>query len=74
MNEIKNIHVEELKKFVKKEVVAIDSKGKKYKGICKSIDYRNVDIIIMTLKEKIFIKHPILIKRKRDYINSPTVK
>ena len=61
-----NAHVEELKKYFRQEVEVMDIFKKVHKGQCRSINFQNLDVIIMDSKNKIIIRNPVYIKRRRD--------
>jgi len=61
-----NEYIEELKKFLKKEVIVTAVDGTIFKGICKALDYNHHNCIIMTETEKIIIKNIRNISRIRN--------
>lgn len=64
--EDKNIHKEELKKYIRQEVEVMDICKKVHKGQCRSINFQNLDVVISDEKDKTIIHNPIYIKRRRD--------
>ncbi len=57
---------EELKKCIGKEVVVVDMKGKKHKGICRALNIQHMNVIIMTGTYKIALKNIQSIERRRE--------
>jgi small nuclear ribonucleoprotein (snRNP)-like protein len=65
-----NNFVKELIKFIGQdvEVAVITSDGfKTFKGTCKALDYKSMNVVLMTNEEKIVLKNFLSISRKRDY-------
>lgn len=62
----KNIYIDELLKFIGKDVIVKTTTNEQYHGICKAICYNHLNIVLMTEEEKILIKNPSIIKRFRD--------
>lgn len=55
----------ELEKFILREVVVKDSFGDTFEGVCKALNNPHLNIVLMTEDEKIIIKNPMVIRRKR---------
>lgn len=66
MTERDNDWIIELKKFIKQDVIVKDMFGTRYEGQCKAINYMHLNIVLMTDTEKIIIKNPQIMRRKRD--------
>lgn len=60
-----NDYIEELKKFVGKEVVMIDSNGNKHEGKCIAISYQHLNTIIETKNCIVVSKGICHIQRKK---------
>lgn len=56
----------ELSKFLGKEVIVQDFNGKEFEGKVKSINFAYGTVIIVTPKEKIYVRNVSNIRRKRD--------
>lgn len=66
--EKENRFIDELKKFEKSDVVVeyyIGSEARKEEGTCIAINYSYQHLILMTKTEKILIKNPLRVSRKR---------
>lgn len=64
-----NIYLKELKKFEKKKVSATGFLGSEVvtiEGELRGINYSTLSCVVMTDKEKVIMKSPIIIRRKRD--------
>lgn len=60
-------YAEELRKFIRKEVIVKNEFGDIFKGVCMSIGLGYLNVIIMTDTEKILIKNVSYIRRERSY-------
>ncbi len=63
--EMNNPYINELNKFLYKEAIVKDSFGELHEGIVVGYNHQHLNVILMTLTEKIVIKNPQLIRRKR---------
>ena len=67
-----NDYIKELIKCVGKEVKVYMTKedyinGQAIVGVCKSINFQYLNIVLMQDTEKLIIKNPQIIARARDY-------
>ena len=67
MEEKGNEYIDELKKFVGKEVMCKTGDGQVHTGILKSINFAHLNVVLMTKDEKIIIKNPQVIRRQRSF-------
>jgi len=58
-----NQYIKHLKEFIGKKVTIEDHNGNKHTGVCKSINFSYLNVIIATGKDVIVVKNPSIIKR-----------
>lgn len=63
-----NPFINELKKFIGKEVEVTDITMNKYAGVCKAVSFMHLNVILETNKEKIVIKNIANIVRLRKNV------
>lgn len=65
----KNVWIEELGKFKGKKAIIKYQEGDKIEtieAVVKAVNYLHGNVIVMTEKEKIYIRAPIVLKRVRN--------
>jgi small nuclear ribonucleoprotein (snRNP)-like protein len=60
-----NSYIEELKKFIGKDVTVTDIAGREFRGICRAISFQYLNVVLSTDNEKIIVKNISNICRKR---------
>lgn len=62
-----NEYIDELKKFLRKQVKVTAIDGTIYEGECRAIDFIHLNVILMTDTEKYVIKNIRSISRPREH-------
>jgi small nuclear ribonucleoprotein (snRNP)-like protein len=64
--EKKNPYRDEVKKFIKKQVIVKDQNGNKYEGECRAINFQHLNVVLMDEDDKTIVRNIQYIKRKRE--------
>lgn len=70
-NEPNNSYLNELRKFVNKDVIItfyILDEIKVVKGVLKGLNFSSLSLVLMTDKKKIILKNIVSIERDRSYV------